>query len=153
MADFENFLRLPDWKRKGIKRLVASAVRWWVGTTRCQLGKALRITRRWWDKGLSGRAHSRESRPLPGDALSHSSHTHSRESPHPTKGPGSHSSGYIYYEGTPRVGDLQARYHSLSHLQARYSSHSLFFPPSPSDTQSFTQLATGCSNPPSYFEG
>ena len=44
-----------------------------------------------------------------------------------TKGPGSHSSEYIYHDSTPRAGDLQARYHSHSNLHARYSSHSLFF--------------------------
>ena len=33
------------------------------------------------------------------------------------EGPGSHTSEYIYHDSTPRAGDLQAR----------YSSHSLFF--------------------------
>ena len=38
-----------------------------------------------------------------------------------TKGPGSHSSEYIYHDSTPGARDLQARYYSLSYLQARYS--------------------------------
>ena len=69
------------------------------------------------------------------------------QQPHPllgvTKGPGSHSSEYIYHDSTPRAGDLQAHYHSLSHLQASYSSHSLFFPPTSSRSHIVPALSQG----------
>ena len=52
---------------------------WMVGGNNpLPIGKALRITQRWWEKGLSGRAQSRESRP----------ETHS--APAATTTPGSH---------------------------------------------------------------
>ena len=57
---------------------------------------------------------------------------YSQSRPHPvaiaTQGPGSHP--YIYRSRVPLgVGAFEVRHNSPSHLQARYSSGSLFFPP------------------------